>query len=89
MNDKDLFGDIRGLLQKQIKEAYLEGTRQGAITTCATLYRTMQEAGLEEDNFFYALLKNIAKFHGCDDLLAEIAIMTAKKEEKDSDELLS
>ena len=70
---KGLFDDMKDLLTEQLKEAYMDGAHQGAITTCAVLYHTMLTAGLEEDNFFFSILKDMAKMHGCEDIHAEIA----------------
>lgn len=75
---KNLFEDMKAELQKQIKEAYMEGTHQGAITTCAIIYSTMRSAGLEEDNFLFLILKDLAKLHGCEDLPAVAAELTTK-----------
>lgn len=78
---KNLFEDMKAELQKQIKEAYMEGAHRGAITTCAIIYSTMRTAGLEEDNFLFLILKDLAKQHGCEDLpavAAELATKTTK-----------
>ena len=78
---KNLFEDMKAELQKQIKEAYMEGAHRGAITTCAIIYSTMRTAGLEEDNFLFLILKYLAKQHGCEDLptvVAELATKTSK-----------
>jgi tRNA threonylcarbamoyladenosine modification (KEOPS) complex Cgi121 subunit len=69
-DNKDMFGGIRAALQQQIKEAYMEGAHQGAITTCAIIYETMTNAGLEANNFLIYMLKDIAHKHGCEDLAA-------------------
>jgi tRNA threonylcarbamoyladenosine modification (KEOPS) complex Cgi121 subunit len=74
----DIFSGIRATLQKQIKEAYMEGAHQGAVTTCAIIYETMTKAGLEADNFLIYMLKDIAKQHGCEDLAAVAADLREK-----------
>jgi hypothetical protein len=68
----NLFEDMRELLQAQVKEAYMEGAHSGAVTTCAVIYATMRAAGLEENNILYTILKDIAKQHGCEDLIEVI-----------------
>lgn len=83
MDNKDIFSDIRATLQKQIKEAYMEGAHQGAITTCAIIYETMTNAGLEADNFLFYMLKDIAHQHGCEDLAAVAATLRNKKPVKE------
>lgn len=81
MNEKqNLFNDIKAELQKQVKEAYMEGAHQGAITTCAILYQTMRTAGLEEENLLFMLLKDLAKQHGCEDLPAVSEKLQTKAE---------
>lgn len=70
---KNLFEDMKAELQKQIQDAFKEGARNGAVSTCATLYATMQIVGLEEDNLLFTLLKDIAKKNGCEDLPAVAA----------------
>ena len=69
-NSKDLFEDLKGLMTEQLREAYMEGAHKGSVTTCAILYATMKAAGLEEEDLLFALLKDIAHQHGCDDLAA-------------------
>ena len=83
---KGLFDDMKEVLTNQLKEAYMDGVHQGSITTCAVLYHTMATAGLEEDNFFFSILKDMAKMHGCEDIKAEIAELLSH-EKTDSIEL--
>ena len=64
MEDKNLFDGMKSALQKQVKDAYMEGAHQGAITTCAIIYGTMKGMGLEEDNFLMQMLKDLASQHG-------------------------
>lgn len=66
-NEKNLFENMKEALQEQIKEAYIEGAHQGAITTCAILFQTMEMAGLEKGNILFTLLEDLAKQHGCED----------------------
>ena len=69
MEDKNnLFADMKAALQEQLKEAYLEGVNTGSVSTCAIIYATLTFAGLEEPNFLYTCLDDIAKRHGCDNL---------------------
>ena len=70
MADNNLFGELRELMQQQMKEAYMEGIHKGAEVTCAIIYQTMKTAGLEEDNFLFYILKDLAQQHGCEDLSA-------------------
>ena len=70
MTDNNLFNGLKEAVQRQLKEAYMEGTHYGAITACAIIYQTMKIAGLEEDNFLFYILKDLAKQHGCEDLPA-------------------
>lgn len=87
-NDNNLFGEFRELIQRQIKEAYMEGIHKGAETACAVIYQTMKIAGLEKDNFLFYLLNDIAKQHGCEDLAAAAAKLQPKTEDS-SDTILS
>ena len=79
IDNNDILSGIRTALQKQIKEAYMEGAHQGAVTTCAIIYETMTKAGLEEDNFLIYMLKDIAHQHGCEDLAAVASNMRNKE----------
>jgi tRNA threonylcarbamoyladenosine modification (KEOPS) complex Cgi121 subunit len=88
MADNNLFDGLKEAVQRQIKEAYMEGAHHGATTTCAIIYQTMKAAGLEEDNFLFLILKDLAKQHGCDDL-AEVADKLQSKGTPASNELLS
>ena len=67
-NEQDILQGLREQIQKQIKDAYMEGAHQGAITTCAVLYGAMSSAGLEETHIFFDMLRDIAASHGCKDL---------------------
>ena len=70
-NDKNnLFDGLKDLIREQLKDAYMEGAHYGAATTCAIIYQTMKTAGLEEENFLFYILKDLAKQHGCEDLFA-------------------
>ena len=81
MEDKNLFEGMKEALQEQIKKAYMEGANQGAISACAIIYATMSAAGLEETNFLFDMLRDIARKHGCEDLAKVAAeIMNSKKE---------
>ena len=88
MSNNNLFGELRELMQQQIKEAYMEGVHTGAETTCAIIYQTMKMAGLEKDNILFYLLNDIARQHGCEDLAATAAKLQPKTE-KSSDTILS
>lgn len=88
MSDNNLFDGLKDLMREQMKEAYMEGAHRGAITTCAVIYQTMKAAGLEEDNFLFLILKDLAKQHGCDDL-AEVADKLQSKGTPASNEPLS
>ena len=77
-NKNNLFEEVREVLQQQVKEAYIEGAHQGSITTCAIIYGTMSAAGLEEDNFLFDILRDIASQHGCKDLTAVVAKLREK-----------
>ena len=87
-NQTDLFSEFRELVIKQLKEAYIDGTHQGAISTCAVIYKTMKMAGLEEDNFLFHMLKDLAEKHGCKDIAAT-ADQVGSKESLTSDEIQS
>jgi hypothetical protein len=84
MSEKNIFDGIKDALQKQLREAYLEGANQGSINTCAIIYNTMTMVGLEEDNFFIYMLKDIAKQHGCEDLAEYSKLMRESKKEFES-----
>ena len=81
MSGNNLFDELKELMQQQIKEAYMEGIHKGAEITCATVYQTMKIAGLEEDNFLFYILKDIARQHGCEDLAAAAAKLQPKTED--------
>lgn len=68
--ENNVYNDLKDAVQKQIKEAYMEGAHQGAITTCAIIYSTMRSCGLEEENFLFDILRDLASKHGCEDLKA-------------------
>jgi hypothetical protein len=78
--DNSVFGELKELMQQQIKEAYMEGIHKGAEVTCAIIYQTMAIAGLEEDNFLFYILHDIARQHGCEDLAAAAAQLQPKTE---------
>ena len=78
--DNNLFGELKELMQQQMKEAYMEGIHKGAEITCAIIYQTMKMAGLEEDNFLFYILNDIARQHGCEDLAAAAAQLQPKTE---------
>ncbi len=88
MSDNNLFGELKEVMQRQIKEAYIEGAHHGAATTCAIIYQTMKTAGLEEDNFLFYILKDLAEQHGCEDLSA-LAEKMQNKEPTSSGEIPS
>jgi hypothetical protein len=89
MNEKDIFDGMKDALRKQLKEAYLEGANQGAISTCAIIYNTMTAVGLEEDNFLICMLKDIANQRGCEDLAKFSKLMRESKQEFESEGDLS
>ena len=64
-----LIADTREIVKEQIKEAFLDGAKAGAIGVCRTLYETFIAAGLEADNILFLILKDIAKTNGCEDLV--------------------
>ena len=70
MADNNLLDELKEVMQRQIKEAYVEGAHHGAATTCAIIYQTIKIVGLEENNFLFYILKDLAKQHGCEDLSA-------------------
>jgi hypothetical protein len=88
MADNNLFDELKETVQQQIKEAYMEGAHHGAATTCAIIYQTMKTAGLEEDNFLFYILKDLARQHGCEDL-STLAEKMQNKEPTASGEILS
>ena len=70
-SENNLFDGLKDIMREQLKDAYMEGAHRGSITTCAIIYATMRAAGLEEDNFLFLILKDIARQHGCEDLETE------------------
>ena len=72
-NSDNVLDDVKSIIQEQFKAAYMDGVHQGAISACAIIYETMRSAGLEEDNFLFQMLKDIAETHGCSDLPATIS----------------
>ena len=88
-NDKNnLFDGLKDLIREQLKDAYMEGAHHGATTACAIIYQTMKTAGLEEENFLFYILKDLAQQHGCEDLSA-LADSMQKKTPPTSNEILS
>ena len=73
MTQSNMFNEIQDKLKEEIKKAYWEGANKGSVSTCAVIYETMRRAGLEEDNFLFMILIDIAKQHGCEDLPAVAA----------------
>ena len=88
MSDNNLFGELKEIMQQQMKEAYMEGIHKGAEVTCAIIYQTMKMMGLEEDNFLFYVLNDIARQHGCEDLSA-LAEKMQNKEPTSSGEIPS
>lgn len=75
--------EMRELTRKQIKDAYIEGAKQGAITTCSILYNTFIALNIPKENIIYDFLKDIAKQNGCEDLhAAAFKILTKPAEDK-------
>lgn len=88
-NYEQLMKDMRNFFQEEVKNAYLEGAHQGAITTCATIYATMRAAGLEEGNFLFTILKDCAHMHGCEDLEGVIQKLQKIQAESNEPNILS
>ena len=69
---KNTFGinfiKLKKEFEEQIKKAYVDGSKQGAITTLCLIYDTMEKAGLETTNFLFDLLRDIAKRNDCENL---------------------
>ena len=64
-----LIADTKEIVKTEIKNAFLDGAKAGAIGVCRTLYETFAAAGLEQDNILFLMLKDIAKANGCEDLV--------------------
>jgi hypothetical protein len=64
-----LIAETRETVKEQIKGAFIDGAKAGAIGVCRTLYETFTAAGLEQDNILFLMLKDIAKANGCEDLV--------------------
>lgn len=75
--------EMRELTKKQIKDAYIEGAKQGAITACSILYNTFIALNIPKENIIYDFIKDIAKQNGCEDLpAAALKILTKPAEDK-------
>lgn len=83
-NEQNIFDKLKEQFQEKVKEAYIEGAHEGAITTAALLYNIMRAAGLEETNILYSILIDIAHKHGCDDLEEVAERVRSKKNSSDS-----
>ena len=88
MNEKDIFGELKETLKKQIQEAYITGAHEGAVSTAATLYTVLVNLGLEKDNIIFDILRDIAKRNGCNDL-EEYCEKRQKEISEPRDEFLS
>ena len=88
MDNNEIFDKLKDGIKQQIQEAYTQGAHEGSIATAATLYSIMLSIGLEEDNIFFDILKDLAKRHGCEDLKAYLENLNTNKENH-SDSLLS
>jgi hypothetical protein len=66
---------LKEMIMAEIEQSWKEGYKNGTIITCATLYRTLKIAGLEETNVLYDILKDMAKKQGCEDLPSYIKNM--------------
>lgn len=75
---ENLFEGIKETLQEQLKQMYMDGYNKGAVTTCATLYATFVQAGLEKDNIIMKILTDLASQNGEDNLSALAATLTSK-----------
>jgi predicted phage-related endonuclease len=75
---------LKNNIQEQIKEAYLQGSDVGSVTTCAIIYKTMSDMGLEKTNFLFSMLRDIAAAHKCDNLEETVKEMFEKEESKNS-----
>ena len=70
-----------------VQRAYIEGAKQGSITTAAILYNVLAGMGLEETNVIFDILKDIANKHGCTDLKAECEKIKNNTKKSDSSHL--
>lgn len=68
MNEKDIFNELKNTLKKQLQEAYIAGTREGALVTVSTIYTVFANMGLEKNNILFDILRDIAQRNGCNDL---------------------
>lgn len=59
---------VKATIKEQMNKVWREGYSTGAVTTCAILYRTFANAGLEKTNIIYTILKDMAASEGCQDL---------------------
>lgn len=73
--------NLKEMVNEQVKKAWKEGYSQGAIITCATLYKTFMKHGLDENNILFVILKDIAAANGCNDIKS--VINQYSKEEKE------
>ena len=67
-------------VQKEIKEAFLNGAKEGSITTIATLYGVILDLGLDESNLIFTIMRDLAEKNGCKDIHARIALLKAYSE---------
>ena len=66
---------LKDMVKEEVNKAWREGFSQGTILTCATLYKTFSLSGLESGNVLFAILKDIARGQGCEDLEKEVERM--------------
>ena len=79
MDNMETTDKAKELLKETMTSVWKEGYEEGTITTCAILYKTLLNAGLEETNILYLILKDLAATFGCQDLTEYMNNMTDKK----------
>lgn len=79
MDNMETTDKVKELLKETMTSVWKEGYEAGTLTTCAILYKTLLNAGLEETNILYLILKDLAATYGCQDLTEYMNNMTDKK----------
>lgn len=77
MDNMETTDKVKEVLKEAMTSVWKEGYEAGTLTTCAILYKTLLNAGLEETNILYLILKDLAATYGCKDLTEYMKDMSA------------
>ena len=79
MDNMETTDKVKEFLKETMTSVWKEGYEAGTVMTCSILYKTLLNAGLEETNILYLILKDLAATYGCQDLIGYMDNMTDKK----------